>query len=116
MAKLAEVVSQLQNGGGLVLVGEWRGVSVEPRSWKDSKTGNTLEYVRVQHLVEVQGHAGVEAIPVIERQPDTVKKISDVRVDGLKRGGKVVVHVTSVENEKGQRRVTTQTGGVKGLE
>jgi len=116
MPKLTEVVQQLQTGGGLVLVGEWRGVQIEPRSWMDNKTGKTLDYIRVQHLVEVEGSTGVEAIPVIERQADTVRTVGDVKLVGLKRGVKVIVRVTSVESAKGQRTVTTVAGGVRALE
>lgn len=92
-------VIEAMMSGSRIFVGEFRATKTDHITWRDKDSGRRLEADLIRHTVE----CGADTIMVNERLPDgqDITKMSWP----FKKGDRVVVHVESMEVNKGFTQV-----------
>lgn len=95
--------------GQIVAVGEYRGTNATPAKFMDVKSGRTIEYLRVEHKLEIGGVGDIpmKQITARVRQPEgmTLEMFNAVP-NPFKRGSRYAFFLSGIAEEKGNVTAT----------
>lgn len=95
--------------GQIVVVGEYRGTNATPAKFMDMKTARSIEFLRVEHKLEIGGVGDVvmKQITARVRQPEGMTlEMFNALPNPLKKGARYAFFLNGIAEEKGNVTAT----------